>query len=84
VDRPLLPTGLNVQLGTFEDILNLNSSSRALTIGFELGFETEQTSTPKDRDPFLPNESNVTSVRAFTVFNSGSGNGTSDAMPNVV
>ncbi len=78
-DRPLLPTGLNVQLGTFEDILNVSSSSRALTVGFELEFETEQASTLIDNEPFLENESNVTSVRTVAVFNSASGNGSSSS-----
>jgi predicted ATPase len=78
VDRPLLPTGLNVQLGTFEDIFNVSSSSRVLTVGFELEFETEQASTSIDSNPFLK-KSNVTSVRTVAVFNSASGNGTSSS-----
>jgi predicted ATPase len=34
-DRALLPNGPLVQLGTFQDIFNIFSSSRTLTIGFE-------------------------------------------------
>src|SRR5947208_14687315 len=35
-DRALLPNERIVQLGTFEDILNENSGSNTLTVGFEL------------------------------------------------
>ncbi len=79
VDRPLLPTGLNVQLGTFEDILNVSSSLRALTVGFELEFETEQTPKSIERERFLEKRSIVTSIRTLAVFNSTSGNGTSSS-----
>src|SRR6266568_5949541 len=88
VDRPLLPNGLNVQLGTFENILNVNSSSRALTVGFEVEFETEQASTSANLDRlsrstdlnrFLENRSDVISVRLVAVFNSASGNGVSSS-----
>jgi len=88
VDRPLLPNGLNVQLGTFENILNVNSSSRALTVGFEIEFEIEEASTSANLDRlsrstdlnrFLENRSDVTSVRLVAVFNSASGNGVSSS-----
>ncbi len=41
-DRPLLPNGPLVQLGTFEHILNDRSSLNTLTIGFELEGEEEK------------------------------------------
>jgi AAA15 family ATPase/GTPase len=41
-ERALLPTARLVQLGTFEDILNSNSHSRTLDIGFELEVEKEE------------------------------------------
>src|SRR6266852_6358671 len=80
VERPLLPTGLNVQLGTFEDILYANSSLRTLIVGFELEFETEQASTSSEDDFLIVGDiSNVTSVRIAAVFNSASSNGTSSS-----
>ncbi len=80
VERPLLPTGLNVQLGTFEDILYANSSLRTLIVGFELEFETEETPTSSEDDYlFVGDISNVTSVRIAAVFNSASSNGTSSS-----
>ena len=39
LDRPLLPNGPIVQLGTFEDILSDFSVSRKMTLSFELSFE---------------------------------------------
>ena len=80
VERPLLPTGLNVQLGTFEDILNANSSLRTLIVGFELEFETEQVPASSEDDfLFVGTKSNVTSVRIVAVFNSARSNGTSSS-----
>ncbi len=88
VDRPLLPNELDVQLGTFENILNVNSSSRTLTVGFELEFETEQTLTSTDFDRLptstdlnrlLKNRADITSIRLVAVFNSASGNGASSS-----
>jgi predicted ATPase len=78
-DRALLPNERIVQLGTFEDILSDFSGSRTISVGFELEFETGQAPTSFDSDPFLENESDVTSVRTIAVFNSASGNGTSSA-----
>src|SRR5205807_10200291 len=42
LDRPLLPNGPIVQLGTFGDILNETADSYELTVSFELGFEREE------------------------------------------
>lgn len=78
VERPLLPTGLNVQLGTFEDILNASSSLRTLIVGFELDFETEQ-APPPEMELFVRNKANITSVRIVAVFNSARGNATSSS-----
>jgi len=78
-DRALLPNERIVQLGTFEDILSDFSGSRTITVGFQLDFETEQASTSFESDPFLENESDVTSVRTIAIFNSASGNGTSSS-----
>ena len=39
LDRPLLPNGPIVQLGTFEDILNKFSSSHNMILKFELSYE---------------------------------------------
>ena len=39
LDRPLLPNGPIVQLGTFEDILNEFSSSHNMILKFELSYE---------------------------------------------
>jgi len=49
LDRPLLPNGPIVQLGTFEDILNGLSHSSILTISFELEMEKEEIKTPSRR-----------------------------------
>lgn len=78
VERPLLPTGLNVQLGTFEDILNASSSLRTLIVGFELDFETEK-APPPEMELFVGNKANITSVRIVAVFNSARGNATSSS-----
>ncbi len=78
VERPLLPTGLNVQLGTFEDILNAGSSLRTLIVGFELDFETEK-APPPEMELFVRNKANITSVRIVAVFNSARGNATSSS-----
>lgn len=42
LERPLLPNGAIIQLGTFDDILNENTNSRSLKISFELTFEEEE------------------------------------------
>jgi predicted ATPase len=76
VDRPLLPTGLNVQLGTFDDILSTNSSSRNVTVGFEMEFETDQDNT-KDKDIRFRSEADVRSIKVNAVFNSASSASTS-------
>src|SRR5438046_343772 len=52
LDRPLLPNGPIVQLGTFEDILNYTTSSRTLTVGFELDFDQELQDDPLTEEDF--------------------------------
>jgi predicted ATPase len=43
LERPLLPNGAIIQLGTFDDILNENSISGWLKVSFELVFDREET-----------------------------------------
>jgi predicted ATPase len=43
LERPLLPNGAIIQLGTFDDILNENSVPEWLKVSFELVFDREET-----------------------------------------
>jgi len=50
LDRPLIPNGLLVQLGTFEDIINDEKShGRTLTTSFEFEIEKEETKSSAKR-----------------------------------
>lgn len=74
VDRPLLPNGLSVQLGTFEDVLNSRYSSHSLVVGFELSFIQP---LPYDS----PSEKGIrlSSAKIMAEFNRGSTNGKSSS-----
>jgi predicted ATPase len=60
LDRPLLPNGPIVQLGTFENIRNEKSRSRMLTVSFEL--ETER----RDSEIFLKEDPPENTIVAET------------------
>jgi len=53
LDRPLLPNGPIVQLGTFEDILNYGTSSKYLTIMFTLNYKSEFSGICHTEEDFL-------------------------------
>ena len=53
LDRPLLPNGPIVQLGTFEDILNYGTSSKDLTIMFTLNYKSEFSGICHTEEDFL-------------------------------
>jgi predicted ATPase len=63
-DRPLLPNGPLVQLGTFEHILNDRSGLNTLTIGFEIIGE-------KERRKEILDASGISTVKLCTVFSAG-------------
>ncbi len=52
LDRPLLPNGPIVQLGTFEDILHRITGPLTLIVSFELNFESELQDDPLSEDEF--------------------------------
>lgn len=82
LDRPLLPNGPIIQLGTFGDILNETASSYELTVIFELEFEREELKYPVRRPrsfegwPIRPNSSSIKSVKVTVQFSSLSRNST--------
>jgi len=69
VDRPLLPNGPIVQLGTFEDILNKSSLVKTLTVSFKL--DIYQNLNLPDSEP---SELFINSVYIKATFNSGKRN----------
>lgn len=87
LDRPLLPHGPMVQLGTFEDILsdlNEHTGLRTLVVGFEIEMEKEElnvstssrTKSVKIRD-FTGLSTDIKSVKVTAQFRSANSNGTS-------
>jgi len=80
LDRPLLPNGPIVQLGTFEDILNSTSDKGNLSIGFELDFSSELQDDPirwedlEDDIYFVKENTGVraSSVTLFIIFDNNS------------
>lgn len=87
LDRPLLPNGPIIQLGTFDNILTFDSlleevKPRTLTVSFELEVEREPIKTPSVRSTTEERQdtkasSQVKSVRVTAEFRSTSSNGTS-------
>lgn len=67
LDRPLLPNERIVQLGTFEDILNVNTSLRSLKISFGLEVEEEELDHPAryEVDPEWPYVKYIKAVANF-------------------
>src|SRR5437588_6966626 len=82
LERPLLPNGPIVQLGTFGDILNETASSYKLGVSFELDFEGEELKSRGRRifEGWLVNAPNVTSVKVTVQFSSPSGNSASSSV----
>ncbi len=88
LDRPLLPNGPIVQLGTFEDILSEQTTLRTLTVGFELEIGKEE---PREAQKTSSNArlrvvdgrvitrlgTNIQSVKMNAQFRSANSNGTS-------
>src|SRR5579871_1310428 len=79
IDRPLLPSGLDVRLGTFEDIVNKSTHSKTLSIGFKLDFIPEESPVARRRPSNLGARSNlnVKSVVITSKFDGGKENGSS-------
>jgi len=71
LDRPLLPNGPIVQLGTFGDILNNTSDSSNLSIGFELDFSSELQDDPirwEDLEDYFIEENTGVRAKGITLF----------------
>ena len=87
LDRPLLPNGPIVQLGTFEDILSEQTKLRTLTVGFELEMGNEirevQKTQTNTRLRFVDGRvvtrpgTNIQSVKINAQFRSASSDGAS-------
>ncbi len=84
LDRPLLPNGPIVQLGTFEDILSDQTDLRTLVVGFELEMEKEKPGSSVDfrtrrvdRINIAGLHREVKSVKLASRFRSASSNGVS-------
>jgi predicted ATPase len=81
-DRALLPNGPIVQLGTFEDILSEQATSRTLVVGFELEIEKEELKAQANARVRSVGRrhvagSGIKSARIISHFRSASSNGTS-------
>jgi predicted ATPase len=80
LDRPLLPNGPIVQLGTFEDILSELSNSRTLIIGFTFDMEGEELNQTSGQRAVTP-KLEIRSAKIAANFQSAvSGNGSSSAV----
>ncbi|HLG65145.1 MAG TPA: DUF3696 domain-containing protein [Ktedonosporobacter sp.] len=84
LDRALLPTGLIIQLGTFEDILSEQTDLRTLVVGFELEMEKEEAQVRSgnnarriDGRVVAGLSRNVKSAKIRSTFRSASSNGAS-------
>jgi len=76
LDRPLLPNGPIVQLGTLDSVITNFSIERTITIGFELNLDIENNVDFDEEYPFIESEPNVLSTKVKINFNSANPNNT--------
>lgn len=84
LDRALLPNGPIVQLGTFEDVLSVQTNLRTLTVSFELEMEQEEQRASintgrglTDRRTIVRSDANIKLVKVTSRFRSASSDGAS-------
>jgi len=75
LDRPLLPNGPIIQLGTFEDISSSFSQSHILRVGFEVDASLEDHGSVDEQGRLIDIWEGVKSVRIAASFNGSMSNG---------